>query len=564
MNDVGRLLPLARDTRLVLIEGARGGGGAFEATFCAAGAAVQSLHWRPDLQALLPGLRGGHPRLPEPGDGDLRGVPALLPLATSGAAEVMLIEDGARALGLRIAVDAGHGVREAELPALATADMVLFATARDRDAALEAVSRNGPGADQQRRFQIADRPARQLAAMGIGWYGKSAAAHPPPPRRVFYWAGLTARQPFNTGIQRVTRALGKALCRLDVEVVPVKWDGRTGRMAPLDDTEAAHLAKWDGPATRHWAHLPDDLAGEWLLLPEAAVSAVPRIERNAAAVARGHGMRVAAVFYDLIPNKMPGAYPHDTVAAFNRYYDGFAEVDVALPISWTSAADLGRYLAGSGLRIPPIVPCPLAADLRGAARGRMPGHQSDRSGPLRLLAVGTWEPRKNYPRLLRALPLARRLIGGRGVELTIVGRRADYADLDLEIGRLAADAGGVDLRSHVSDEDLLSLLRASHATVFASYEEGFGLPVLESLWHGVPCLCHDGSAMAETAPGGGTVAVNMLDEAAIAAGIARLAGEAGLLERLGMEAFARPLRSWDDYAREVLSALARTASADPG
>ncbi len=109
----------------------------------------------------------------------------------------------------------------------------------------------------------------------------------------------------------------------------------------------------------------------------------------------------------------------------------------------------------------------------------------------------------------------------------------------------------------------MCLLDSVHATMFGSWEEGFGLPVLESLWRGLPCLCHDGSAMAEVAAGGGVLAVDMLDEAAIARGMARLAGEDGLLERLGREAVERPIRDWDDYAHDVLAALAR-AGAAPG
>ena len=228
-----------------------------------------------------------------------------------------------------------------------------------------------------------------------------------------------------------------------------------------------------------------------------------------------------------------------------------------MPISWSVAADLRRYLSDRGLGLPAIVPCPLAGNLPGDSRKRVPREAGSASAPFRLLATGTWEPRKNYPRLLRALVEARRLVPARTIHLTIVGRRAGYADLDAEISRLAAEAGDVELHDHISDEELLELFDRSDATVFCSWEEGFGLPVLESLWRGLPCLCHDGSAMAEVAPGGGVLAIDMLDEAAIARAIAQLASDAELMERLRREAVARPIRTWEDYGRDVLSALAR-------
>ena len=248
--------------------------------------------------------------------------------------------------------------------------------------------------------------------------------------------------------------------------------------------------------------------------------------------------------------------------AFMQYWQLFSEVDVALPISWTVAADLRRYLSERGLRVPAIAVCPLAGDLPGAPEAACSARRRP-DAPLRLIAVGTWEPRKNYPTLLRAVMKARRLVPERPIHFTIVGRRAEFADLNAEINALAMQAGDVDLPEHVSDTDLLALINRSDATVFGSWEEGFGLPVLESLWRGLPCLCHDGSAMAEVAPGGGVLAIDMLDEAAIARGIARLASEAGLMERLRREAVARPIRTWEEYGRDVLSAMARAGTA-PG
>ena len=134
----------------------------------------------------------------------------------------------------------------------------------------------------------------------------------------------------------------------------------------------------------------------------------------------------------------------------------------------------------------------------------------------------------------------RRRARSRPIHLTIVGRRAGFDELDAEIDRLAAEAGAV-LYGHVSDDELHGLHAAAAATVFGSWEEGFGLPVLESLWHGRPCLCHTGSAMAELVPGGGMLAVDMLDEDAHRGRrCVRLADEPDLLARLGRRGGGAP------------------------
>jgi glycosyltransferase involved in cell wall biosynthesis len=270
-------------------------------------------------------------------------------------------------------------------------------------------------------------------------------------------------------------------------------------------------------------------------------------------------MRLAVIFFDLIPLKMENIYPPGTVPIFKQYWDLFAECDVALPISWSVAADLRRYLSDRGLRTPPIVVCPLAGEPPGVPRQRAAREAGPAHSPFHLLAIGTWEPRKNYPRLLRALIEARRQTPERPILLTIVGRLAGFSDLDVEIRRLAAEAGGVELHEFLPDQALLPLFDRSDATVFGSWEEGFGLPVLESLWRGLPCLCHNDSALVEAAFDGGALAVDMLNEAAIAGGIVRLVREDGLIERLRREAVTRPVRSWSEYASDVLTAMAHTA-----
>ncbi len=110
------------------------------------------------------------------------------------------------------------------------------------------------------------------------------------------------------------------------------------------------------------------------------------------------------------------------------------------------------------------------------------------------------------------------------------------------------------LLDHVADDELRKLYEQASATVFASWEEGFGLPVLESLWHGRPCLCHEGSAMAELLPGGGAFAVDMLDEAEIEAALVSLADDLDLLERLGHEAVDAPASGPGTSTRRTFSA----------
>ncbi|WP_213767049.1 glycosyltransferase [Caballeronia sp. dw_19] len=370
--------------------------------------------------------------------------------------------------------------------------------------------------------------------------------------KVLYWAGLTASQPFNTGVQRVTRCLGKGLQELAIELVPIKWNDQERRVTSLNESECEHLAKWGGPKCAPVEQLP---RSRWLILPEITYPLVPP-GSNVAAWAKSHGIKTAAVFYDMIPLRTKELYDAETLDGLSVYWRSFAETDLALPISQTVAPDLADWLTSQRLRVPSSVPILLSGEVPDIAREtkiNMPSGQG-----FRLLAIGTWEPRKNYPCILRAIGKARQE-SGMDIQITIAGRHArkEFPELHDEIERLARDLGQhvVSLRSQVSDSEMSELTRESHATIFGSWLEGFGLPVLESLWQGKPCICHDGSALAEIAPGGGTIMVDMQSEDSVAGAIARVASDRAELQRLYREASERPLRTWADYARDVYTAV---------
>jgi hypothetical protein len=213
---------------------------------------------------------------------------------------------------------------EADLVAIASSDLVLFATETEKSAALDAMHRTFPAA----ALRVANSSAEVLAAIAGERSVPGINRMTPQPGRIFYWTGLTATQPFNSGVQRVTRALGRALHRLNIQVVPVKWDTSSERITLLDEAESAHF---DGPSISSTEPLPTDLTDEWLLLPEITVPVAPP-GSNAIRLARSLGMKIAAIFYDLIPAKMPDLYQAATMDEFAAYWDAFAEADLALPI----------------------------------------------------------------------------------------------------------------------------------------------------------------------------------------------------------------------------------------
>lgn len=101
-----------------------------------------------------------------------------------------------------------------------------------------------------------------------------------------------------------------------------------------------------------------------------------------------------------------------------------------------------------------------------------------------ILFVGAIEPKKNLFNLLKAVQQDKKL-----PKLIVVGPFAWSSDRERAlIGELR---GRVQYVGYLPDGELEAILENSSAFVFPSITEGFGLPALEAMWKGVPCVLSD-------------------------------------------------------------------------
>jgi len=180
-----------------------------------------------------------------------------------------------------------------------------------------------------------------------------------------------------------------------------------------------------------------------------------------------------------------------------------------------------------------------------------------------ILAVGTVEPRKNYPRLLAAFRQLRGrhgalpfIINGRpGVPQLVIAGRPGWAYGDT-LQRIAAEPG-VRYLGHVDEPTLSALYESASVLAFPSLYEGFGLPLLEAMAHGVPAVVGAAGALPELALAA-AIAVRPDDVNAIAGGLERLLADESLRRKLGDE--GRRIAAsytWDRAAERTLAALRR-------
>jgi alpha-1,3-rhamnosyl/mannosyltransferase len=114
-----------------------------------------------------------------------------------------------------------------------------------------------------------------------------------------------------------------------------------------------------------------------------------------------------------------------------------------------------------------------------------------------LLAVGTIEPRKNLPTLIRAysaLPAAFR----RRYPLAVVGAAGWKNAAIHALAEPLVHEGTVRFLGYVPEDELPWLYRGAMMLLFPSWYEGFGMPVIEAMACGTPVVASDIPVLRET------------------------------------------------------------------
>jgi glycosyltransferase involved in cell wall biosynthesis len=113
-----------------------------------------------------------------------------------------------------------------------------------------------------------------------------------------------------------------------------------------------------------------------------------------------------------------------------------------------------------------------------------------------ILSVGTNEPRKNQLSLLKAVHSA-----NINIQIIFVGKATSYTKKMIDYIRKNKLQKQVTLLHNLSEHEVAGLYQAASISVYNSFFEGFGLPVIEAMASGCPVITSNVSCMPETAGG---------------------------------------------------------------
>lgn len=240
-------------------------------------------------------------------------------------------------------------------------------------------------------------------------------------------------------------------------------------------------------------------------------------------------------------------HPERVSGEIRRDYPTLAGVharraDAVIVLSAYTAREAQRRL---GVEAGRITVCPPGAPAWAPRERRTPG------GPI--LFVGTLDARKNVGALLDAYE---QLVSHdpEVPPLVLAGRATDEAASFLRRLEERPLAGRAQHLGYVSDEQREALYREASVLALPSFEEGFGIPVLEAMSIGLPVVAADTSALAELGAGAASL-VDPADSTALAAAIDALLRDPGAYAAAVENGLAKARHyTWDQSASRLLDA----------
>lgn len=192
-----------------------------------------------------------------------------------------------------------------------------------------------------------------------------------------------------------------------------------------------------------------------------------------------------------------------------------------------------------------VIPCGISPEFMGLAKST----SENRYGKY-ILSVSSIDPRKNLTGLISAF----KRLDIKEIKLVIAGSKNEIF-ADEKIAELAGSDKRIILAGFLDDHSLIDLYRNAELFVYPSLYEGFGLPPLEAMACGCPCVVSNAASLQEVC-GNAALYCDPLDEKDIAKKINMLFVDRKLREELVDRGYRRAsLYSWEKAAKAYLEAI---------
>ncbi len=375
---------------------------------------------------------------------------------------------------------------------------------------------------------------------------------------------------FITGIQRVTLKFVLGIIdRYANAVNLLKFDKKKNRYIVLNNLEffkcySNRSSEKCNMYTKEYVYVKDLGDGDiWFDIDAVWMGDVRR--SYLLPLIKKQGCKILVQVYDIIPISHP-QFCHDrTVYLFSDYISAHIKFSDRIIVNANATKNSIKKLADKcGINMPECNVIPLGADFSTdtVIRSEELDERVKEISEIGkyVLMVGTLEPRKNHKLVLDAFEgngfktSDSKSLKEQGFNLVIAGRIGWNMEEFVETLRNLPEYNKrIFHLEKASDKELIHLYQNASYLIFASYEEGFGLPIIEALVRGARVVCADVPVLREV---GGEYCIWFKQGEAEDLARKVCAAETGKLEpnkmvkRDGFEYFR-----WNEVVERVIDAL---------
>ena len=394
-------------------------------------------------------------------------------------------------------------------------------------------------------------------------------SQPVPKKTLYYFIHHTSSSEIRTGIQIVAIYLAKELIKLqsthNFELIFVKWDFNCNSLCPctkediyvffhLDDTDVImdniivpiyHPIHLNGKSFENCIFFCPEI----IFVIDAKL---PSFLKN---YLERYPMKRFYILYDIIPFILPA---YELVKnGFNEYFThNLLKADKIITISEFTKNEFIKYAVQHHLNgsthFPIIEHCSLPYQYRDNVYNRALMPTQVTPGKITILLSGTVEPRKQQITLMKMFNNFIEQNPNVDVQLIVFGRVIDMC-LNEFFQELNLANGKIQYLGTITNLQLSYLYSIATFSCYVSTYEGFGFPIVESLWHNVPVMTSNFGSMLEVATAGGCYCIDTNSKFEIYNALYNLITNPDLITYLQHSINADKLSksTWKNYSIEI-------------
>jgi len=380
---------------------------------------------------------------------------------------------------------------------------------------------------------------------------------------IYYYIGHTCQDSIRTGIQIVSIYLAREYINNDInyqiDVIFVKWDDVLKAIVPCSSSEIYFFFNYNETSDiiemiEYTNYDPIHLNKSKPLLnckffcPELTFVQYKTLPRDLNLYLNTHKLYSIYILYDIIPLVIPeySLISNDFTSYLN---ENLLNANKVITISDFTKQEFLNYT--NNINLPKLVSIKLPYQYRNKRRIKPKKNIQDK---VTILLPGTIEPRKQQILLMKLFIKFIKQNPHVNVELITFGNVVYLCKNDLE-QCICESNGQITYLGIIDNETLFNLYKQSTFLCFISKYEGYGFPISESLWHGMPVLTSTFGSMAEVASCGGCYCVDTTNETHIYNALNELIKNPNIIEKLKNEINSNAFTNWSTYSECIYNEI---------